>query len=847
MRLRRGVLLLAAAMACAPAARAQELWPGAKYDPKIPTLKAVLGHDVGEEISTPEEIVIYLKALAAAAPERTRLVEYARTWEGRPLNLLIVGSPARIAALDAIKADLQRLADPRAIDGSDADRLVASLPVVVWLMHAVHGNEISSSDAALAEAYHLLAAVNDPAADEIARNALVLIDPLENPDGRARFIFQNRQGRAAVPDAIACAAEHDEPWPGGRTNHYLFDMNRDWFARSQPETRGRAADLARATSRRSSSTCTRWAATHATTSRRRPIRSTPTSRRTQTKWLDTFGRANAARFDERGFAYFIREVYDSFYPGYGESWPIFQGAIGMTYEQASARGLVLKRDRRLDADVSRRRPAPLHFGASPPATRPRRTASSSCATSTSTAAPRSATARRPRCASTCWCRDPIRRWPRGWPTTSPARASTCAARTSRSRSARVRCPAGAYLVSNAQPSGRLLRNLLEIDIKQPEAFVKEQDRRRKKRLGDQIYDVTAWSLPALFDVDVRDERAGARREVDASRAADARRRAAAAGRRRRSRTCCRGALAPRPRWPTPCAEGIKRAPGLGSLHASPVAPMPSARPSCGRPTTATRWPRRSGASRRRTARKSSRVEQRLGGFRHLARHPATSCRSRRRESCWPGTTRPTPCRPAGRATCSSAAMALQVTAIRVSSLGRLDLHDADVLVLPQGNYSDFGDDMVRKLREWVRGGGTLVTIGDASRWAATEQRGAARCAHRDARREAREQRRQGQGQGQQEGPGTGQAVRLRQGRPAGARAPREHAWRDAARAARSRALAVVRHRRRDPGDGRRAARVHAGEARQGQKRRRLREEGSARRRRAWCGTRPAISSPRRRT
>ena len=197
MRLTRGVLLLAAAMACAQAAGAQELWPGARYDPKIPTLKAVLGHDVGEEISTPEEIVIYLRALAAAAPERTRLVEYARTWEGRPLNLLIVASPARIAALDAIKADLKRLADPRTIDASGADRLVASLPVVVWLMHAVHGNEISSSDAALAEAYHLLAAVNDPVADEIARNALVLIDPLENPDGRARFIFQNKAGRAA--------------------------------------------------------------------------------------------------------------------------------------------------------------------------------------------------------------------------------------------------------------------------------------------------------------------------------------------------------------------------------------------------------------------------------------------------------------------------------------------------------------------------------------------------------------------------------------------------------------------------------------------------------------------------
>ena len=158
MRVTRGALLLMAALSWGSAAGAQELWPGATYDPGIPTVKSVLGHDVGEEISTPEEIAIYLRALAGAAPDRTRLVEYARTWEGRPLHVLIVGSPARIAALDAIKADLKRLADPRAIDSSEADRLVASLPVVVWLMHAVHGNEISSSDAALAEAYHLLAA-----------------------------------------------------------------------------------------------------------------------------------------------------------------------------------------------------------------------------------------------------------------------------------------------------------------------------------------------------------------------------------------------------------------------------------------------------------------------------------------------------------------------------------------------------------------------------------------------------------------------------------------------------------------------------------------------------------------
>ena len=111
--------------------------------------------------------------------------------------------------------------------------------MVVWLIHGVHGNEISSADAALAEAYHLLASQGDAGVDAVLRDALVLIDPMQNPDGRARFIAGNLQGRAMTADPAPYSAEHDEPWPGGRSNHYLFDMNRDWFAQSQPETRGR--------------------------------------------------------------------------------------------------------------------------------------------------------------------------------------------------------------------------------------------------------------------------------------------------------------------------------------------------------------------------------------------------------------------------------------------------------------------------------------------------------------------------------------------------------------------------------------------------------------------------------
>ena len=135
-------------------AGAQGLAPGVQYDPGVPTLKAVIGHAPGEAITTPEQIGRYLDALTKAAPDRTRLVEYAKTWEGRPLHYLVIGSRERMARLDEIKRGLQTLASGAA----DADRLVNELPVVVWLIHGVHGNEISSSDAALAEAYHLLAA-----------------------------------------------------------------------------------------------------------------------------------------------------------------------------------------------------------------------------------------------------------------------------------------------------------------------------------------------------------------------------------------------------------------------------------------------------------------------------------------------------------------------------------------------------------------------------------------------------------------------------------------------------------------------------------------------------------------
>ena len=171
-------LMLLAMVAAAPPAAAQSFAQG-EFDPAIPTLTATVGHAPGARITSPDQAYAYLKALAEAAPDRTRLVQYAVSWEGRPLYYLVLSAPANMAKIDAIRADMANIAAGRAGNGT-------ALPVT-WLAYGVHGNEISSTDAALMTAYHLLAAQNDANAAKVMANTIVVIDPMQNPDGRARF------------------------------------------------------------------------------------------------------------------------------------------------------------------------------------------------------------------------------------------------------------------------------------------------------------------------------------------------------------------------------------------------------------------------------------------------------------------------------------------------------------------------------------------------------------------------------------------------------------------------------------------------------------------------------------
>ena len=341
---RASILSLISTLVLVGSASAQEaFWPGVSYDASVPTMEQVLGHAPGDRIVSHAEMLEYLEALTEARPAQIQVQEYARTWEGRELVYAVIGSPANMGRLDELRANIQKLADPRTTTEAEAAAIIENQPAVTWLAYGVHGNEISSPDAGLLTAYHLLAAQGDEVVETILRETLVVIVPTQNADGRDRFVNHFRVAEGIAPSAHPAAAEHDEPWPGGRTNHYYFDLNRDWLALTQPETQGHVRALLE------------WFpqifidlhemggnSTYYFTPEAIPYNPHITSGQRET--LDVYGRNNAKWFDRYGFLYFTREIYDAFYPGYGASWPLFHGTLAATYEQASARGLVFRRN-----------------------------------------------------------------------------------------------------------------------------------------------------------------------------------------------------------------------------------------------------------------------------------------------------------------------------------------------------------------------------------------------------------------------------------------------------------------------------------------------------------------------
>lgn len=294
----------------------------------LTTPSEFLGYNLGDKFTLHHRVVDYTEHVASSVPG-AKLIDYGLTSEGRPLQLLALSSEANLANLDAIR--LQHL--DRMIGGTGSE--LGDDIAIVWMSYNVHGNEAVCTESAL-DVMHRVAAEARKGADWLDR-VVVLIDPCLNPDGHDRYAVWFNQYASLVPNADPLAFEHDEPWPGGRPNHYLFDLNRDWAWQKQSESQMRSAVYHQ------------WMphvhCDYHEMGYNSPYYFAPAAEpyhEAITDWQRAFqeeiGNATAAAFDARGELYFTRESFDLLYPSYGDTYPIYNGAIGMTYEQGGSGG-----------------------------------------------------------------------------------------------------------------------------------------------------------------------------------------------------------------------------------------------------------------------------------------------------------------------------------------------------------------------------------------------------------------------------------------------------------------------------------------------------------------------------
>ncbi len=302
------------------------------YDTLIPTPQSVIGHQVGEYHVTHDRLIQYMYALDKAS-DRISLEVIGYTHEQRPLILLTITSPDNHDNLESIRTQHVQLTDPSRSQNLNT----ASMPAVFYLGCSIHGNEPSGTNAGLLIAYYLAAAQGEKI-ETMLRNTVILLDPSFNPDGLQRFAswVNSRKSRMISPDPNDM--EHREPWPGGRTNHYWFDLNRDWLVAQQPESEARIKKFHEwkpnlLTDHHEMGTNSTFFFQPGVPSRTHPL--TPAKNTELTRKIGTF---HAKALDAIGSLYFTQEGYDDFYYGKGSTFPDIQGAVGLLFEQASSRG-----------------------------------------------------------------------------------------------------------------------------------------------------------------------------------------------------------------------------------------------------------------------------------------------------------------------------------------------------------------------------------------------------------------------------------------------------------------------------------------------------------------------------
>ncbi len=325
------VLVLLLVMAVASLAQSKLAYfynQQATFDPTIPTPQQVLGFNVGEWHVSHDKLVEYMKAVAAAS-NRVTLEVTGYTYEHRPLLLLTITNPANQHTIDKIQEE------HLAIKTTSAG--LENKPVVVWLGHSIHGNEASGSNAALLMVYYLAAAQGEEM-EQMLSNTIILLDPSYNPDGLNRFASWVNSHKSKNLDASSLSLEHNEAWPRARTNHYWFDLNRDWLPVQHPESQARVKKFYEwqpniLTDQHEMGSNSTYFFQPGIPSRNNPL--TPERAFDLTRKI---ARYHAKAMDAIGSQYYSEESFDDYYPGKGSTFPDLNGSVGILFEQASARG-----------------------------------------------------------------------------------------------------------------------------------------------------------------------------------------------------------------------------------------------------------------------------------------------------------------------------------------------------------------------------------------------------------------------------------------------------------------------------------------------------------------------------
>ncbi|MDI6809013.1 MAG: M14 family metallopeptidase [Candidatus Eisenbacteria bacterium] len=481
--------------------------PGGIYDPAVPTPQSFLGYEVAAKPAHWVEVQSYFKALAAFT-RRVQFEEYGKTFEGRSLFYLVISSEENMQRIDEIKKSIGKLSDPRTISDSQAASISENTPSVVWLAYSVHGDELSSTDAAIQVAYQLAAGI-DSLTNALRRELVVIVNPLQNPDGRERFLSQIESFSSTFPNPDNQSLEHGGFWPYGRGNHYLFDLNRDWFILVTPEIRGQVAAVRK------------WNpqllvdshemgefGSYLFSPPREPFN--PNMTDNLKKWWKVFAKDQARAFDRYGWSYYTREWSELWFPGYASSWSCYTGAVGILYEQAGVQGSLVKRP---DGSILTYREAVHHH------------ITSSIANLTTAAKNRKellkdfysgkkAALELSKGSSKAYCIVPGESETRSYELAKTlafqgveiqVASDSFSGREVRSfwgeRSGEKTFPRGSFIIFLNQPLRPLIQAILDFDPRMNDSFLKQERAELEKRGETKIYETTAWSLPMAYNVD----------------------------------------------------------------------------------------------------------------------------------------------------------------------------------------------------------------------------------------------------------------------------------------------------------------------------------------------------------